>query len=90
MSQIIPKEITEEITSVNKYFFTVRNFALKNREQGSWPNTDAAIWALRAGSPANGFGEAFVTVGRRVLINEKNFWLCVNRMQEDSDHACKR
>ena len=62
-------------------FFTVKKFAEMNRTQETWPDSDAAVWAIRAHSPQNGFGEAFVTVGRRVLINEKKFWEAVSRMQ---------
>ena len=83
--QQVLNEVTEAVTSATKRFFTVRNFAKKNREQGSWPNSDSAIWALRAGSPDNGFGEAFVTIGRRVLINEDKFWKAVSRLQEEKD-----
>lgn len=83
--QQVLNEVTEAVTSAAKRFFTVRNFAKKNREQGSWPNSDSAIWALRAGSPENGFREAFVTIGRRVLINEEKFWEAVARLQEAKD-----
>lgn len=74
-------EHIESTSAVAKMFFTVRNFAKKNREQGSWPDSDSAIWALRAGSPDNGFGEAFVTIGRRVLINEEKFWEAIEQLQ---------
>jgi hypothetical protein len=82
MSQIVMKETTDVGTSVAKKFFTIRNFAKKNREQGSWPDSDSAIWALRAGSPDNGFGKVFITIGRRVLIDEEKFWEAVARLQE--------
>lgn len=82
MSQIVTRQTMGEVTSVAKKFFTVRNFAKKNREQGSWPDSDSAIWALRAGSPKNGFGEAFISVGRRVLIDEEKFWEAVTLLQE--------
>ena len=54
--------------------FTVKNFAKKNCEHGTWPASESAIWAFRAGAPENGFGDAFITVGRRVLIDEEKFW----------------
>ncbi len=63
--------------------FTVKNFAQKNKEIGAWPGSESAIWALRAGTSENGFGEVFVTIGRRVLINEEKFWEAVARLQEN-------
>jgi hypothetical protein len=81
--------MVESINSENKCtivkdykLFTVKEFAKKHREQGTWPGSDAAIWAIRAGTPKNGFGEAFVTVGRRVLIDEKKFWEAVEKRQK--------
>jgi hypothetical protein len=62
--------------------FTVKEFALKNLKNGTWPSSEHAIWALRAGSPQNGFGNAFITVGRRVLIDEDRFWEAVYKLQE--------
>lgn len=82
MNRIDVKETTDTVTTVAKRFFTVRKFADKNKEQGCWPDSDSAIWALRAGSPDNGFGEAFVTIGRRVLIDEEKFWEAIARLQE--------
>lgn len=70
----------EKINSSKK--FTVKNFALKNREAGAWPNSESAIWALKARAPENGFGEAFIHVGRRVLIDEDKFWKAIARLQE--------
>ncbi len=81
----------DQITATNKQgtpceslkrCFTVKKFAVKNREQGTWPDSESAIWALRAESPHNGFGEAFITVGRRVLIDEHKFWEAIARLQE--------
>lgn len=66
-------------------FFTVKGFTKKNKEHGHWPDSESSIWALRARSPDNGFGEAFVTIGRRVLINEDKFWEAVRRIQEDKN-----
>lgn len=76
------KEIVDSSASTAKRFYTVKNFAKKNQEQGSWPDSEHAVWALRAGSPSNGFGESFVTVGRRVLVHEEKFWEAVARVQE--------
>lgn len=75
------QDVLEQIKSTaagEKRFFTVKQFARKNKEHGGWPDSDAAIWALRAESPENGFGEAFVTIGRRVLIDEEKFWEAVS------------
>jgi len=82
MDQMSAKQ-SEELTSDSKRVFTVKNFAKKNREQGTWPDSESAIWALRAGSPENGFGkDVFISIGRRVLIVEENFWRAVARLQE--------
>ena len=62
--------------------FTVKSFALKNRESGAWPNSESAIWALKARAPENGFGKAFIHVGRRVLVDEDRFWEAVANLQE--------
>lgn len=86
MNQIIQKEIRETATtSAAKKFFTVRNFAKKNQENGTWPNSESAVWALRSGASENGFGKAFVTVGRRVLIDEEKFWEAVACLQEQKN-----
>lgn len=60
-------------------FYTVTAFAKKHAEAKAWPGSEAAIWALRADAPENGFGDAFITVGRRVLIDEEKFWKCVKK-----------
>lgn len=67
----------------NPKLFTVQDFAKKNRKQGTWPGTVITIWGLRAGSPQNGFGEAFINVGRRVLIDEEKFWVAVANLQKE-------
>lgn len=69
--------------------FTVKGFALKNRESGAWPNSESAIWALKARAAENGFGHAFVHVGRRVLVDEQKFWEAVAMLQE-AKNVCKR
>ena len=75
----------QQLSPVVKKFFTVKNFANKNREQRSWPDSESAIWALRANSPCNGFGEAFITVGRRVLIDEEKFLEAITRENSKKD-----
>lgn len=76
------ENINSKIQDVARNVFTVKNFVQKNAEKGAWPSSEATVWALRAGSPGNGFGDAFITVGRRVLIDEVKFWAAVIRFQE--------
>jgi len=68
----------------NPKFFTVKNFAKKNKEVGIWPGSEPTIWALRANSNINGFSKAFLSIGRRVLINEEKFWEAVQNRSKDS------
>lgn len=82
MNQMIEQNASETALACAGRFFTVKKFAERNEKQGTWPDSESAIWALRAGSPDNGFGEAFITVGRRVLINEEKFWEAVSHFQE--------
>jgi hypothetical protein len=79
--------MTEEQTG--KKFFTVRSFAHKNREQNCWPGTEATIWSIKAESPDNGFEEAFVTIGRRVLVDEEKFWEAVKNISEVKNSSNK-
>ncbi len=81
MSQILEQDVNRIAHSSTEKFFTVKIFAQRNKEQGTWPSSEAAIWALRAGSPKNGFGKAFISVGRRVLINEEKFWEAVSKLK---------
>jgi hypothetical protein len=80
MNQIT--NITNENCTTSNRCFTIKKFAEKNREQGTWPGSESAIRALRAGSPKNGFGEAFINIGRRILVHEENFWVAVSKLQE--------
>jgi hypothetical protein len=82
MDQIAMNDKGEVASSISKKCFTVKKFAEKNKQEGTWPDSEFSIWALRAGSPQNGFGEAFITVGRRVLVVEQRFWEAVTRLQE--------
>ncbi len=75
----------ELINTVAQGIYTVKKFAAKNKDRGTWPDSESAIWALRAGCPQNGFTEAFLTVGRRVLINENKFWQAVAFLQGDKN-----
>lgn len=74
------QNIQEKINTSKK--FTIKNFAFKNRESGTWPASESAIWALKARAPDNGFGKAFIHVGRRVLVDEDRFWEAVTHLQE--------
>lgn len=69
-------------STINYALYTVKGLAKKNKEKGTWPSSEASIWALRAGAPGNGFGKAFITIGRRVLIDEGKFWEAVAHLQE--------
>lgn len=85
IQEVLMSQTAEAISSFAEKVFTVKKFAKKNKEQGTWPDSEPAIWALRAGAPENGFGDSFITVGRRVLIVEKNFWRAVERLQESKN-----
>lgn len=61
---------------------TVKDFAKKNKDNNTWPSSEAAIWSIRQNRDENGFAEAFITMGRRVLINEDAFWkILLNRKE---------
>lgn len=49
--------------------YTVKNFALKNKESGTWPSSEAAI-------------NVFIKVGRRVLIDEEKFLKALDEGQK--------
>ncbi len=76
------EKVREPAVSENSKKYKVRKLAEKNRKDGAWPDSDATIWALRAGAPENGFGDAFLKVGRTVLVDEDKFWEAVKRLQE--------
>jgi hypothetical protein len=83
MDQITQEETARLASSSNpRKCYKVRKLAEKNRENGFWPDSEAAIWALRAGAPQNGFGNVFLKVGRTVLVDENELWLAVDRLQE--------
>lgn len=88
MTQVSEKKKEPALSNL-KNCFTVKKLAEKNRENGTWPDSEAAIWALRAGSPANGIDkEVFLKVGRRVLVNEEKLWSAISRLQEGK-HATR-
>lgn len=83
MEQIVQEETKKSTFSSNpRRCCKVRKLAEKNREKGLWPDSEAAIWALRAGAPENGFGNVFLKVGRTVLVDESELWLAIDRLQE--------
>jgi hypothetical protein len=64
---------------------TINDFAESNQKHGIWPSTSATLWALKAGAPANGFGNGvFFSVNRRVLVDIERFWAAVAKLQEIS------
>jgi len=86
MNQITSEEQQDNSHTTSKNCYTVKKLAAKNRKNGTWPDTDAAIWALRAGSPANGIGkDVFLKIGRRVLVNEEKLWAAISSLQEAKD-----
>lgn len=70
--------------SSNK-LFTVRDFCEKNP---SWPS-ESALRAiiLDAAWGQNKFQTAFKRIGRRVLVDEEEFWNCVERIQSEPKNA---
>ena len=83
VEQIVQQETKRSTSSSNpRRCSKVRKLAEKNREKGLWPDSEAAIWALRAGAPENGFGNVFLKVGRTVLVDENELWLAIDRLQE--------
>lgn len=64
-------------------YYTIKNFAAKNKASGTWPDSEHAIRALRNDSKKNGFFDAFVTMGRRVLIDEDKFLESIENLQRN-------
>jgi len=83
MNLVEKKETKEAVQSIAGEFFTVRKYAEKNKKEGSWPSSEAAIWALRQNASSNGFGDGvFLKVGRRVLVSDTRFRQAMARLQE--------
>jgi hypothetical protein len=72
-------------TSAKLSLLTVNQFCQKH----PWP-TESALRAMIFDAHKNGFAPAFKRVGRRVLIDEKEFWRCVDRLQEAKQHAASK
>lgn len=90
MNQITSEDKSDYSENISEDIYTVKNLAAKNRKNGTWPDTDAAIWALRAGSPANGIPKnIFLKIGRRVLVNEKRLWAAISKLQETKNASGK-
>lgn len=67
--------MTEENSPHLKKYFTVKNFAQRNKKLGIWPDTEASIWALKAQAEEKGLSNGiFLKMGRRVLIDEEQFF----------------
>ncbi len=80
-------QAAEQVNKLNeRKFFTVKQFC----RRGQWPSESALrTLILDAAWGENKFQSAFKRVGRRVLVDEIEFWRCVDRMQEDTKNACK-
>jgi len=64
-------------------YFTVKQFAQNNKESGSWPASEAAIWAVKAESPKNGFEKAFLKYKRRVLVDADKFFEILRKQNKN-------
>lgn len=73
------------MASKESKLYTVRDFCEKNP---SWPSV-SALRAIILGASwgENEFQTAIKRVGRRVLIDEDEFWGCVDRMQNESGNT---
>ena len=80
---MIPEE--EKVNELSKRkFFTVKQFC----RPGQWPSESALrALILDAAWGENKFQSAFKRVGRRVLVDEAEFWLCVDRMESGPKHV---
>ncbi|WP_154017770.1 DNA-binding protein [Candidatus Protochlamydia phocaeensis] len=61
---------------------TVKHFCSKF----SWPS-ESALRAIILNASTNGFQSAIKRVGRRVLIDEQEFFKCINRIQERTTYS---
>lgn len=48
-----------------------------------WPTIQALRWMI-FNAETNGFKDAFIRVGRRVLVDEEKFFDCVRRRDQES------
>lgn len=63
-------------------FYSIRNFAKKNRELGKPYCSEYGLWGLRKNCAENGFAEAFIMVGRKLLVYESKFWEAYDLMEK--------
>lgn len=83
----------EDSSSVNNEdkendWYTVKGFADRNRKRGTWPSSEASIWALKQNSDTNGFKDCFINIDRRVLINSKKFWeILIKKSKEHVENS---
>jgi hypothetical protein len=73
--------------NIETQLLTVRQFTQKY----PWP-TESGLRALiySASKNENKFHTAFKRVGRRVLIDQSEFWSCIDRIQEHPGNDYKR
>lgn len=62
---------------------TIKNFVKKY--EGGWPHSEITVRniAYKASVGKNHFKNAFMRIGKRVLVNEKEFWKCVYAQNEE-------
>ena len=58
------------------------------KQQHEWPS-EGGLRYLIFNSERNGFSGAFLRIGRRVLIDEKKFFECVDRVGTQSSAALR-
>ena len=64
--------------------YTVRQFI--DKQKGTWPSEKSLrLIIFQASRGKNNFSNAFKRIGKRVLVNEYEFWKCVNESGEKFD-----
>lgn len=58
---------------------TVKDFVKENRDHNRYPNTEETVWNLRSKMLKNVLEKAFMKCGRRVLIDENEFWKALDK-----------
>lgn len=64
------------------HIFTIKQFA----HLYAWP-TEASIRSIFYKRHENGFEDAFIRMGRRILIDEKVFWECLKNKKEGKNES---
>lgn len=82
-------ELKDELAQSGN-FFRVAQFVKK--QNGAWPSSEAIVRKLlqNADKNKNCFERAFKRVGKTVLIDEKEFWDCVDQAHEMSKKKKKK